>query len=572
MTTELAPTDPIPVLPGPALPGPVLPGPVLPGVDSTISAGVAPAAIADAAPAASATDAGHVDRASATEMPAVEMPSNAADTLATGVLFMLALSVVQRAVGLGRSILFCRFLDDSQLGQWSLSFSFLLLAAPIVVFGMTGSFARYIEYFRVRGHLPSFLRRTVVAATLMCLAAVTAVVVWRAEFAWLIFKDASQTGLVLLVAGTLTAMIALNFLTETFKALRRARVVSMMELTSSLTFAGLGVLLLIITDWGAGALIAAYGAGCLLASLGAGVLLVRSCWSGFPVCDGPPLKQITMWSKLAPFALWLWVTNVLANLFGMADRYMIIHFSGMEAEPATALVGQYFSSLVVPMLLVAVMGMLSGILLPYLSHDWEAGRRRAVSSKLNLALKLAAVGLTLAGAAIQLLAPWLFQWALAGKYPEGQAVLPWTVTCCAWIGLNFLAHDFLLCAERARLGSLAMLCGLVANIVLNLLLLPWLGLVGAVIATTTANGGTLLLILTLNRWVGMRLDRRAAIVCLLPLSLTLGPAVSALFAAVAVAAALRPRWLLSRGEFRQLEQLAAGYLVKASRWLNFQQP
>ena len=54
----------------------------------------------------------------------------ATDSLATGLMFMLTLAVVQRLVGFVRSVLFCSVLQDDELGRWSLAVSFLLLAAP----------------------------------------------------------------------------------------------------------------------------------------------------------------------------------------------------------------------------------------------------------------------------------------------------------------------------------------------------------------------------------------------------------------------------------------------------------
>ena len=62
-----------------------------------------------------------------------------ADTLASSVLLLMLVTVVQRGVGLGRGVLFCRWLTPETLGQWEMVFSFLLLAAPLAVLGVPGS-------------------------------------------------------------------------------------------------------------------------------------------------------------------------------------------------------------------------------------------------------------------------------------------------------------------------------------------------------------------------------------------------------------------------------------------------
>ena len=88
--------------------------------------------------------------------------------------------------------------------------------------------------------------------------------------------------------------------------------------------------------------------------------------------------------------------------------------------------------------------------------------------------------------AVLLAAPLLFQVALRGKFPGGQAVLPWTLVYCTWFGLSLVVQNYLLCAEKARLMSVALFCGLVLNVVSNIVLLPRLGLEGAVLSTAAA--------------------------------------------------------------------------------------
>ena len=50
------------------------------------------------------------------------------DTLAASVVILLLATVVQRSVGFGRGVLFCRWLSPETLGEWEMAYSFLLLA------------------------------------------------------------------------------------------------------------------------------------------------------------------------------------------------------------------------------------------------------------------------------------------------------------------------------------------------------------------------------------------------------------------------------------------------------------
>ena len=131
-------------------------------------------------------------------------------------------------------------------------------------------------------------------------------------------------------------------------------------------------------------------------------------------------------------------------------------------------------------------------------------------------------------------------------------MLPWTLVYCTWFGLSLVVQNYLLCAEKARLASVALACGLALNIPLNLVLLPRLGLEGAVLSTAAANALSLGLICLFNRRLGFHLDDGAKLVLVLPMLLCLGPWV-ALFALAAVAVdAVWGDRLLSPDEKRQL--------------------
>ena len=47
------------------------------------------------------------------------------DTLAASVAILLVANIVQRSIGFGRGILFCRWLTPDELGTWDMAYSFL---------------------------------------------------------------------------------------------------------------------------------------------------------------------------------------------------------------------------------------------------------------------------------------------------------------------------------------------------------------------------------------------------------------------------------------------------------------
>ena len=500
-------------------------------------------------------------------LPASSRPSSPpelrTDSLADSVLILLGLTVVQRLVGFCRAILFCRWLDAEQLGQWDMAFSFLMLAAPVSVLALSSSFRRYIEHYRQRRQLRTLVRRTALLCAALAALAVLTIDLAKPSFSRLIFGTPERTDLVTLLAGSLLAVIAFHFFFDLFTALRNIRVVAGLQLLNSVTFAVLGISLLTAWNCSAQSVVIAYGGACTLSSVAATLYLLR-VWKAFPEDDAPPSHR-ELWSKLVPFAAWIWATSVMGNLFGIADRYMIVHYSPVPTSEALAQVGEYHSSRVVPILLVAVTGIIASMITPHLSHEWESGRRDRVAARLNLSLKLCAFGLSAAALLILLAAPLLFGVAFQNKFAGGQAVLPWTLTYCVWFAIFMVAQNYLLCREKAHLATVALLAGLVVNVGLNLVLLPRLQLFGAVLATTVANLVALLVLSAFNHRLGFRMALGTGVLLAVPLLFFLGPwVILAVLLAVLMEALTTDRFL-SREEKIELTAVLAQYRQRFRR-------
>jgi PST family polysaccharide transporter len=486
-----------------------------------------------------------------------------ADTLAASVILLLVMTVAQRAIGFGRGVLFCRWLEPEQIGQWDVAFGFLNLAAPLVVLGLPGSFGRYAEYFRQRGQFHLFLRRTALVSVLATITGATVMLVFKKAFSRLIFGSEEASGMIVWLALALAALVAHYFLVALFIAVRQYRVVTALQFVQSLGFAVISLVLLAVWPAGATTVVVGFGLATLVAAITAGSRL-RRLVAQEPE-DWASERQTQFWAKLLPFATWMWLTNLLANLFEVIDRYMIVHHGGMSAAEALREVGIYHSSRLVPLLFVAVAGLLGSMVTPHLSQDWEAGRRDSVVRRLNLMLKMLIGSQFAAAIGVLFFAPLLFEVAFQNKYQGGLVVLPWTLAYCTWFGTIAVAQNYLWCAERASLGSLALVVGLVLNIGMNLLLLPRFGLQGAVWATTAANLVTLSLTYEFSRWYGMRVDRGTWLLTLAPLGLVFGPWTALGLLALLVVAAVGTNGLLTRGEKDQIRDSIGHGLRKLRR-------
>ena len=112
-----------------------------------------------------------------------------------------------------------------------------------------------------------------------------------------------------------------------------------------------------------------------------------------------------------------------------------------------------------------------------------------------------------------------------------------------------LLQTYLWCAERASVASLVALLGVAVNVALNLLLLPRMGLQGAVLATAMANGLALLLMVALSSRYGFRVHRGTLVGLLLPISIPAG-----LYVVLFMLAAVVAEIVLSDGYFTHEEK------------------
>ncbi len=465
-----------------------------------------------------------------------------ADSLALGVGMVLALTIVQRGIGFLRNILLCRILEPSELGLWNFAFSAVIFLSPFLVLGIPGVFGRYLEHYRQRGQMVPFLRRCLMA-TFGMMAAGMVVMLWMAsQTSWLVFGDTSHIRLTVVMIVGLGFVISFNTMIELCTALRQVRLLSYLQFANGALFAVLALGFAYVYEASAISIMAGYAAACFLTTSAAIVPIWRIV--SRTAVSTTPISQRHLWTKILPFAGSLWIVAFFSNLFAAADRYMILHFCDAGPDVAAALVGQYHSSLIFPILIVSVGTMLGSVILPYLCHDWEQGNRAAVSARLNEIIRLFAIGATAAGACVLLISPWLFSFALADKYTLGLTVLPMTLVYCIWYGIFNIQQNYLFCLERAGQVSVAMFLGLVVNVVLNYLLLPRFGLQGAVAATSIANAGALGYGVFWASRRGMSISKSTIAALFLPLCLLGGGSVAVSLLVVYVVVGLRREWIV----------------------------
>ena len=488
------------------------------------------------------------------------------DSIAIGLAFALILTVSQRAIGFGRGLLFCRLMTDQQLGQWSMTWSYLMLLVPFAVIGLPGCFGKFTEHYQQRGQLRTFLLRIATISCCTTLAISILIFIFPSITAQLLFRDPSQIVLAWYLGIAIIAVSAFNFVGALLESLRQVRVVTIARFISGITFAVAGVLLLLFWQNKASAATFAFTISCLVGMLPA-IWILWKHRTGLRN-DGENLKHSTMWKRIAPYAAWMWATNLLSNSIEVSDRYMLLHWSSNSSEMAQASVGQYHSGRVVPLVLVSIAAMLAGVLIPYLSQAWESNNKAKAHQQLNWSFKLISVSFTAAGIGILFTAPFLFDWILQGRYNDGLAILPLTLVYCIWFGLMTVAQDYLWVAEKGKWATMASGIGLLINVVVNVILIPKIGLPGAVIGTACGNGALVALMVLLNHRFGCSMNSGIWICSLLPLILLANPLIATgMFIAIALVC-LYSNLILNHDEkqdFKKVYRLALERFIKSDK-------
>jgi len=172
-------------------------------------------------------------------------------------------------------------------------------------------------------------------------------------------------------------------------------------------------------------------------------------------------------------------------------------------------------------------------------------------------------------ALILIASPVLFDVVLQGKFDEGRAILPLTLTYCVWYSLLLVGQDFLWCRDQGKWILAAYGLGLLINIALNFFLIGQLGLDGAVWATFISTAISLVLLLCFSSRQGLELDRGIWVTGCLPLLILLPQSVSWGLLTVVTWGGFRYGWIFNHAEIEQLID-SAGRLrnrLPLVRWL-----
>lgn len=141
--------------------------------------------------------------------------------------------------------------------------------------------------------------------------------------------------------------------------------------------------------------------------------------------------------------------------------------------------------------------------------------------------------------------------------------MPLALIAVCWMAVALNLHNYFWCSERGRVLALIALGSLAVNIIANALLIPSLGLRGALTGTMLATGFDLCATIVVMRSLGADMRRGSFMILLLPLTLAVGVLPAALAWSAVVIVCSRTDWVLSADEKRLLDSVFLPILHKA---------
>ncbi len=364
--------------------------------------------------------------------------------------------------------LYTRYLTTSDYGKIETLIALATVLTIVLRFGISSAFFRF--YFDAADDVGRriVLRTSFWFTMSMATLGLVVVVALASPISQLLFGDADATDLVRATGVALWAQMNYEQLTSLFRVEERSVAFVLASLTNVLLTVGATVLLVVVLDKGPLGVIVGNFTGTLLVYLA--LLGYRREQVGLQF-DRDLLRRMNQFGlPLVPSALLLWVTN-------FSDRFFLVKLAD-AAEVGLYSVGVRVASAMV-LILTAFRTAWPAFAYSIKSDD-EA--RQTYAWVLTYLVVLSTwIAVTLA-----LLSPWLVAWLTTTPFESASRVVgPLAFAAVAFGGYIVLAIGI----GRARRTQFNwVITGIAAavNVALNLILIPYYGMMGAAVATVAA--------------------------------------------------------------------------------------
>lgn len=422
------------------------------------------------------------------------------------------LLLLQRIVQVVREIVFARALGPAEYGIYTLAFFVVPVAVVIASLGIPSTLGRLIPHYERLGGVRWFLRNVYVLTIGASIILAAAIVLAPGFFSRLLYGGPEHIKIITLAGFTVPLMLVFRNVASTYLGFRLFQASSVFEFCQVALYATIGIVLVLLFSSATSAIFA-YAFSFVIAMALFVPVLARFVAGKEPYSRAPDEKHT--YGRLLGLSAWFVVTPILAQVFHYVDRLSIQHIMTTTDQ------GVYSAAVAVAVIVSAIGLAVSNVIYPSISGAWEGGRRAEAMRSLDIAIRLMAIALPVAGLVVVLLAGPIMSAILGEAYMGGKAAIPFLVAFHLFTVLVWLFGVLPGLLGKTRVAALGLAFGLPLNIVLNLALVPRMGIAGAGVATMLSYLAMWLVIVIVCRRLGFRAGPRTLILCLLPLALLL---------------------------------------------------
>ena len=381
--------------------------------------------------------------------------------------WLLAMQILVTFFGAVGTLLIARFLEPSGYGRFSAIMAYGLSLISLFSLGLGGAVVRYTAHARKKSEKLSYL------LTYTKIIIFIAFVVALFSFLLLKFKFSLSSSLLAISIFLFVFIILKNYLMDMFRALQEFNKYSLLLIFESLFKYSFAIILILL----------GYGLFGALAGFFIGYLLLYLIFKF-------RLKEITFLhslkkrfdfgviKKILKFGLWTSLAGVAATLMGKIDVIMLTFFTS-DAE-----IGHYNASLSIIMACLGIVAFVVPSLVPRMSELYSRNKKNLVSFYKKLTFYSIFVTIP-AGIALFFFADYI-PLILGNKYAPSIFLIKLLCPIIIFTFVSIGASPMLYSLNRPDIVAKVKGFTLFLNIILNLILIPIYGVIGAAIATSSS--------------------------------------------------------------------------------------
>lgn len=365
---------------------------------------------------------------------------------------------------------FTKILGVESYGLWILTFTTITLIKPLANFSLPQALNRFIPGETDKSKIREAFYSTLVITICAGLLLYGFFIVFSGQIADLLFGG--NRAIVILIAVFIPIWYVFLVCQESFRAFRQMKKYSIFMIVDAYGKVGVASFL-ILSGYGLYSVLISYLIIKVILLLAALIVIIRNIGISFP--------KFTEIKKYLKFSVPLLPGSLSGWFVHSSDRYMIAFFLG------TIAVGYYNPAYSLGFLIFGLANIFAFILPPTLSEAYDNGRINEVKTYLSYATKYyTAIAI-----------PFIVGTALLSKQiitilstekiaAEGWLVAPILALGTVILGYSLFFSQIIRLTKKTKIFGLAGIIAAGSNFVLNIFLIPIIGIVGAALTTCLA--------------------------------------------------------------------------------------